>query len=72
MAQKDRVFEILELIRTKQKISVSELTQKYKVTNETIRRDLERLEKEGYIARTYGGAVLREKAHHESEEHQTI
>lgn len=58
MAQKDRVFEILELIRTKQKISVSELTQKYKVTNETIRRDLERLEKEGYIARTYGGAVL--------------
>ena len=58
MAQKDRVFQILDLIRVKQKVSVSELSRKFDVTGETIRRDLERLEREGYVARTYGGAVL--------------
>ena len=58
MAQKDRVFQILDLIRAKQKVSVSELSAKFGVTGETIRRDLERLEREGYVARTYGGAVL--------------
>lgn len=58
MAQKDRVFQILDLIRAKQKVSVSELSSRFHVTGETIRRDLERLEKEGYVARTYGGAVL--------------
>ena len=58
MAQKERTFEILDMIRTQQKVSVSELSQRYKVTGETIRRDLEKLEREGYVARTYGGAVL--------------
>ena len=58
MAQKDRVFQILDLIRAKQKVNVSELSEKFQVTGETIRRDLERLEREGYVARTYGGAVL--------------
>ena len=58
MAQKDRVFQILDLVRAKQKVSVSELSTRFNVTGETIRRDLERLEKEGYVARTYGGAVL--------------
>ena len=28
------------------------------MTDETIRRDLEKLESEGYVKRTYGGAVL--------------
>ena len=58
MTQKDRVFQILDLIRAKQKVNVSELSEKFQVTGETIRRDLERLEREGYVARTYGGAVL--------------
>ena len=29
-----------------------------KVTEETIRRDLDKLEKEGYATKTYGGAIL--------------
>ena len=49
MAQKDRVFQILDLIRAKQKVNVSELSEKFQVTGETIRRDLERLEREGYV-----------------------
>ena len=30
----------------------------YHVTEETIRRDLDKLEKEGYATKTYGGAIL--------------
>ena len=60
MAQKDRVFQILDLIRAKQKVSVSELSAKFGVTGETIRRDLERLEEEGHVVKSYGGAVLNE------------
>ena len=37
---------------------VSELSQRYNVTEETIRRDLEKLEREGFVKKTYGGAVL--------------
>lgn len=37
------------------------MSQKYGVTEETIRRDLDKLEKEGYVKKTYGGAVLKQK-----------
>ena len=42
------------------RVHVSELSAAYSVSEETIRRDLERLETEGLVSRTYGGAVLRE------------
>lgn len=38
---------------------MTELSQRFDVTEETIRRDLERLELEGLITRTHGGAVLK-------------
>jgi DeoR/GlpR family transcriptional regulator of sugar metabolism len=38
-------------------VRVAELSTLFDVTEETIRRDLEELEKEGYLKRTYGGAV---------------
>ena len=44
------------------KVVVSELAERYGVTEETIRRDLERLEAEGYATKTYGGAVRSENA----------
>ena len=37
---------------------MSKLSGKFEVTEETIRRDLEKLEKEGLVTRTYGGAIL--------------
>ncbi|WP_346426997.1 DeoR family transcriptional regulator [Lysinibacillus sp. KCTC 33748] len=37
------------------KVYVSELSQKFSVTEETIRRDLEKLDKKGIVSRTYGG-----------------
>lgn len=40
------------------KVSVAKLSELLDVTEVTIRRDLEKLEKEGFLKRTHGGAVL--------------
>ena len=51
---------ILEKIQEEKKVIVSELSREYEVSEETIRRDLDRLEDVGYIVKSYGGAVLNE------------
>lgn len=53
----ERRGEILQKIMLEGKVVVSELAEKYDVTEETIRRDLEKLESDGYAKKTYGGAV---------------
>lgn len=53
----ERKSEILATLQREKSVLVAELSQKYQVTEETIRRDLDKLEKEGYIKKTYGGAV---------------
>lgn len=54
----DRRQNILKKIQIEKSVKVPELSGLYNVTEETIRRDLEKLEKDGFIRRTYGGAVL--------------
>ena len=54
----ERKNEILGKLRTEQRVLVSELAAHYGVTEETIRRDLDKLEREGYATKTYGGAIL--------------
>ena len=54
----ERKNEILNKLRAEQRVLVSELAAHYGVTEETIRRDLDKLEKEGYATKTYGGAIL--------------
>lgn len=54
----DRRKIILERIQNENSVKVTELAIEFDVTEETIRRDLEKLELEGYVTRTYGGAVL--------------
>ena len=56
----ERRKEILNLIEKKHSIKVQDLSKRFGVTEETIRRDLDKLERSGYIKRTYGGAVLNE------------
>lgn len=56
----ERRNEILEKLQEEKKVVVSELSQLYKVSEETIRRDLEKLEQDGYATKSYGGAVLNE------------
>ena len=53
----ERKNEILAKLRTEQRVLVSELAAHYGVAEETIRRDLDKLAREGYATKTYGGAI---------------
>lgn len=53
----ERHHKIVELVNEKLSVRVSELSQVFGVTEETIRRDLEKLEKENLLQRSHGGAV---------------
>ena len=50
---------ILEKLQEEKRVVVSELSQLYNVSEETIRRDLDKLEKEGLATKSYGGAVIK-------------
>ena len=58
----ERRREILTRLGADGKVIVSELARDFDVTEETIRRDLERLDKEGLVSKTYGGAVSRQNS----------
>lgn len=58
MNQKERLDSIRSIISKERKVVVTDLSNKFDVTEETIRRDLDKLEEEGLVSRTYGGAVL--------------
>ena len=60
MLAAERRNEILAQLREEGKVIVADLSKKYDVTEETIRRDLEKIERDGFAERTYGGAVLKE------------
>ncbi|MBE6627748.1 MAG: DeoR/GlpR transcriptional regulator [Ruminococcaceae bacterium] len=53
----ERRREILARLGANGKVLVAELAKDFDVTEETIRRDLEKLDKEGLVSKTYGGAV---------------
>lgn len=49
---------IYNKIQTDKKVVVSELSLMFNVSEETIRRDLDKLEREGLVIKSYGGAVI--------------
>lgn len=51
---------ILEQLQREKRVLVSELSTGFNVSEETIRRDLEKLSEDGFVIKTYGGAVLNE------------
>ncbi|MFD2612495.1 DeoR/GlpR family DNA-binding transcription regulator [Paenibacillus gansuensis] len=53
----ERYERIVQLVNEKGSIRVSELSELCQVTEETIRRDLDRLEQAGRLRRSHGGAV---------------
>lgn len=57
----ERQQYIIEKIKQEKSVKVIELSKDFGVTEETIRRDLEKIEKQGILKRTYGGAVLIEQ-----------
>lgn len=54
----ERRNAILARLQSEGKVIVSDLSREFDVTEETIRRDLEKLDSEGLAKKTYGGAVL--------------
>lgn len=53
----ERLNYIVQLVNERGSIRVTELSELCNVTEETIRRDLDRLETEGKLMRSHGGAV---------------
>ncbi|WP_299093665.1 DeoR/GlpR family DNA-binding transcription regulator [uncultured Metabacillus sp.] len=60
MFAQQRYNDILDLLNENGSVKVSALIKRFGVSFETVRRDLEYLEKEGYLKRVHGGAVLDE------------
>ena len=58
----ERRNEILEKLKAEKRVVVGELSRIYNVSEETIRRDLEKLENDGFAIKSYGGAVINENA----------
>ena len=58
----ERKNRILSILQSDKRVVVGELSKKFGVSEETIRRDLEKLEKDGLVIKAYGGAVLNENA----------
>lgn len=54
----ERRNQIEQIIIMNKSVLVVDLAKKFDVTTETIRGDLEKLEKQGVLIRTYGGATL--------------
>ncbi len=56
----ERRSAILSKLVVEGKVLVSDLSKEFDVTEETIRRDLEKLDKDGLAHKTYGGAIKAE------------
>lgn len=60
MLTTERRRAIADRIRRQSSVRLRELSEALQVSDSTIRRDLEHLEAQGLLTRTYGGAVLAE------------
>lgn len=58
MREAERRARLVERLRADGRASVAQLASGLGVTPSTIRRDLQRLDREGRLVRTYGGAAL--------------
>jgi DeoR family transcriptional regulator of aga operon len=58
----ERQQQIAQFIREYKRATVAELSERFDVSEATIRRDLEKLDSEGEIQRAHGGAVAVERA----------
>ncbi|KGR77342.1 DeoR/GlpR family DNA-binding transcription regulator [Ureibacillus sinduriensis] len=57
MFAEERQIQIVRELNVHGNVKVAQLSEKFKVTVETIRRDLEKLEAENKLVRTHGGAI---------------
>lgn len=57
MFAEERQLQIIKVLNSQGNVKVAHLSKQFKVTDETIRRDLEKLEAENKLIRTHGGAI---------------
>ncbi|MCC3145914.1 DeoR/GlpR family DNA-binding transcription regulator [Halanaerobium sp. Z-7514] len=74
MFAEERRKEIIKTLENSKRASVNELSEEFDVSRATIRRDLSELEKNGFLRRTHGGAILSassklEPSYKEKEDH---
>lgn len=61
MLAEERREKIIQILEKKGNIKVLNLTKLFNISLQTIRRDLETLESQGFIKKVYGGALLKKK-----------
>lgn len=54
----DRRNQIIDMINQQRTVTNGELMERFQISIETVRRDLEYLEQQGHLRRVYGGAVI--------------
>ncbi|SHH42754.1 DeoR/GlpR family DNA-binding transcription regulator [Clostridium grantii] len=57
----ERRQRIKDILVKEKRIDVCNLSENFQVSEVTVRRDLDKLEQEGFLIKTYGGAVLNEE-----------
>lgn len=72
MLAAERQKRMVELIKAQEFVKVETLSKELGVSDMTIRRDLEKLEKEGLIQRCYGGATLKAATEQETDYNDKI
>ncbi|WP_152658487.1 DeoR/GlpR family DNA-binding transcription regulator [Oceanobacillus sp. CFH 90083] len=58
----ERRNKIMELLHDKQRLTVKELSDQIGVSEATLRTDLNKMEKNGLLTRTHGGAMLNQQS----------
>ena len=67
-----RLEKIKEIVKEKKQIDVSTLSSILSVTEVTVRKDLEKLEQEGFIVKTHGGAIFNDKNVPEMKQNESL
>ena len=65
MLARERQNKIIEMVNSNGSVLVKELSELFKVTEDSIRKDLTLLERKGFLKKTYGGAVKNRVNTHE-------
>ncbi len=61
MLRAERLSAIKQLLIEQKSIASKDISDKFGVSEVTARKDLDKLEDEGFLVRTFGGAILQEK-----------
>lgn len=62
MLNEERRQKILTIISQDKKIRVRQISRKFQISEVTIRKDLEVLEKRGFLTRVHGGAIMNNRS----------